>query len=105
MDILTSKAYKSYNYTSRYASYPYYYNTVDKKYMYGITGQLSAATDYTLHTITDTDTVDSLALKYYGRPDLYWIICDFNRIQDPYIKLSDVYNFIYIPSMSGIKYI
>ena len=60
--------------------------------------------EYTLHYVTDRDTLDSLALYYYGRPDLYWIIADFNRIQDPYINLFEKYNYIYIPSLSGVKY-
>ena len=47
--------------------------------------------------IKDTDTLDSLALKYYGRPDLFWVIADFNRIQDPYINLYENYNFLNIP--------
>ena len=104
MNILKNKSYRTYDYTSRYWTYPYYYNTLDKKYIYGITGQLSDETEYTLHYVTDKDTLDSLALYYYGRPDLYWIIADFNRIQDPYINLFEKYNYIYIPSLSGVKY-
>lgn len=104
MNILKNKSYRTYDYTSRYSTYPYYYNTLDKKYIYGITGQLSDETEYTLHYVTDRDTLDSLALYYYGRPDLYWIIADFNRIQDPYINLFEKYNYIYIPSLSGVKY-
>ena len=71
MNILKNKSYRTYDYTSRYSTYPYYYNTLDKKYIYGITGQLSDETEYTLHYVTDRDTLDSLALYYYGRPDLY----------------------------------
>ena len=105
MDVLTNKSYRSYDYTCRYATFPYYYHSVDKKYVYGITGQLSNSTEYTLHTVTDTDTLDSLAQKYYGRPDLYWIIADYNRIQDPYINLFEHYNSICIPSLSSVKFI
>ena len=104
MNILKNKSYRTYDYTSRYSTYPYYYNKHNKKYIYGITGQLSDETEYTLHYVTDRDTLDSLALYYYGRPDLYWIIADFNRIQDPYINLFEKYNYIYIPSLSGVKY-
>ena len=104
MNILKNKSYRTYDYTSRYSTYHYYYNKLDKKYIYGITGQLSDETEYTLHYVTDRDTLDSLALYYYGRPDLYWIIADFNRIQDPYINLFEKYNYIYIPSLSGVKY-
>ena len=105
MDVLVNKSKKFYDYTSRYAPFPYYYHTVDKKYVYGITNNLNTNTEYVVHMIKDTDTVDSLALKYYGRPDLYWVICDFNRIQDPYINLYDNFNFIFIPSLSGLRYL
>jgi len=104
MSVLINKGKKDYNYTSRYAIFPYYYNTNDKKYVYGITGSLRQDTEYTLHTVEDTDTLDSLALKYYGRPDFFWIIADFNRINDSYTNLKENYNFLYIPSLSGIRY-
>jgi len=104
MDVLIDKSKRDYNYTSRYASFPYYYNTLDKKYVYGITGWLTQDTEYTIHNVEDIDTLDSLALKYYGRPDFYWVIADFNRIIDPYIKLNENYNFLYIPTLSGIRF-
>ncbi len=105
MDVLVNKAKKFYDYTSRYATFPYYYHTIDKKYVYGITNNLDANSEYVVHMVKDTDTVDALALKYYGRPDLYWVICDFNRIQDPYINLYEEFNFLYIPSLSGLRYL
>lgn len=104
MDVLTNKSRKYYDYTSRYSTIPYYYNVNDKKYVYGLTKNLRTDTEYVIHNITDVDTLDSLALKYYGRPDLFWVIADFNRIQDPYIDLYSNFNFIYIPALSGIRY-
>lgn len=104
MDVLINKAKRFYEYTSRYATFPYYYHTEDKKYIYGITNNLREDTEYVIHMIRDTDTLDSLALKYYGRPDLFWVIADFNRITDPYIKLVDRYNFLNIPTLAGIRY-
>ena len=104
MDVLVNKSKRFYDYTSRYATFPYYYHTEDKKYVYGITGNLNTNTEYAIHMIKDTDTLDSLALKYYGRPDLFWVIADFNRIQDPYTKLDEQYNFLNIPSLAGIRY-
>lgn len=104
MDVLTNKSKKTYSYTSRYATFPYYYNKEDKKYVYGLTSNLSEDTEYVLHELKDTDTLDSLALKYYGRPDMFWVIADFNRIQDPFVKLINKFNFIYIPSLSGVRY-
>ena len=104
MDSLKDKQWKEYSYTSRYTPFPFYYNVLDKKYIYGITKQLGKNINYVLHNLIDSDTVDSLALKYYGRPDYFWIICEFNDINDPYIRLIDKYESIRIPSISDIYY-
>ena len=104
MNVLKGKSSKTYLYTSRYATLPYYYNTLDKKYMYGISKNLNTNTDYVLHNLIDSDSLDSLALKYYGRPDLFWVIADFNNLNDPYIRLVDKMNSIKIPSLPGIAW-
>lgn len=104
MDVLTGKSKKDYTYVSRYASLPYYYNSNDKRYVYGLSKHLRQDTEYVLHHIADTDTLDSLALKYYGRPDLYWVIADFNRITDPFISLSETFIDICVPSLNGIRW-
>ena len=104
MNVLKDKSSRTYFYTSRYATLPYYYNTLDKKYMYGISKNLNTNTDYVLHNLVDSDSLDSLALKYYGRPDLFWVIADFNNLNDPYIKLVDKMSSIEIPSLSGITW-
>ena len=104
MNVLKDKSSRTYFYTSRYATLPYYYNTLDKKYMYGISKNLNTNTDYVLHNLVDSDSLDSLALKYYGRPDLFWVIADFNNLNDPYIRLVDKMSSIKIPSLSGIAW-
>ena len=104
MNVLKDKSSKTYLYTSRYATLPYYYNTLDKKYVYGISKNLNTNTDYVLHNLVDSDSLDSLALKYYGRPDLFWVIADFNNLNDPYIRLVDKMSSIKIPSLSGIAW-
>ena len=104
MNVLKDKSSKTYLYTSRYATLPYYYNTLDKKYVYGISKNLNTNTDYVLHNLVDSDSLDSLALKYYGRPDLFWVIADFNNINDPYIRLVDKMSSIKIPALSGITW-
>lgn len=105
MESLIDRAVKDYNYTSRYGIFPYYYHKEDDKYTYGITSWLNLDSECLRHDVEDTDTLDGLALKYYGRPDLFWVIADFNRIIDPYINLYDNFNFIYIPTLSGIRYV
>jgi len=105
MDNLKNKAYRTYNYISRYASFPYYYNELDDKYVYGITSQLNDdGIAYVAHRIIQEDTLDSLSLKYYGRPDLYWVIADFNRIQDPLEELFGKYDSLKIPNISNIEF-
>lgn len=103
MDILTDKTYKQYSKLSRYSPFPYYYHTVDEKYIYGTTAYLKDTTLYTLHTVKRGDTFDSLALDYYNNPTLYWIICSFNRIQDPFTSLEEG-SKIKIPSISNIEF-
>ena len=71
MEVLKGKSIKDYEYTSRYGPFPFFYNSNDDKYIYGITSWLSLDCEYSIHNVADTDTLDSLALKYYGRPDLY----------------------------------
>lgn len=103
MSILTNKTYKEYSYVSRYNAFPYYYHKEDNKYIYGLTAYLDNTTVYTLHTVKQGDTLDRLALQYYGNPTLYWVICSYNRIQNPYKELV-IGSTIKIPSMSNIQY-
>jgi hypothetical protein len=102
-DVLKNKSYKTYNYLSRYESFPYYYHEVDKKYVYGTHAQLKRSTIFTSHKIEPGDTLDTLALKYYNNPTLFWVIADFNSIQDPFMKLVEG-NYINIPSIAGITF-
>ena len=104
MDVLINKSKKFYDYTSRYAVLPYYYNPIDKKYIYGISKNLRNDTEYVLHNVKETDTLDSLALKYYGSPDLFWVIGNYNGISDSYVELYNHYNYILIPSLGQIRY-
>lgn len=103
-DILTQKSYKDYTRLSRYATFPYYFNVNDNKYIYGTTANLNDTTPYTAHTVQRGDTLDTLALEYYNNPTYYWIIADFNRIQDPYEKLSEG-AIVKIPSLTAISFI
>lgn len=104
MDRLENKSSKTYPYISRYASFPYYYNTLDNKYIYGVTDHIDKNINYTVHKVNDYDTLDLLANSYYGRPDLFWIIADFNDIIDPLINLSEKFDSIKIPSLSDIHF-
>lgn len=103
MDVLTNKKHKEYSKISRYSPFPYYYHTLDKKYIYGKDAYLKDTTLYSTHTVQVNDTLDSLALKYYNNPTYYWIICSFNHIQDPFITLKEGTQ-LKIPSLSNIEF-
>jgi len=104
MDVLQNKSKKSFSYISRYAPFYFYYHKLDKKYVYGITRHLSLDLPYVEIIVSPEDTFDILANKYYGRPDYFWVIADFNRVADPFIKVSDYFTKIKIPSLTSIEY-
>lgn len=105
MDVLTNKQTRvDYDALSRYTPFSHYYHRLDNKFVYGLTGQLSENAEYVAHTVKATDTLNLLALKYYGRPDYFWIIADFNRIQDPFSPLQERFSVIKIPSLGQIVF-
>ena len=104
MNALKDKNYKNYTYTCRYSAFPYYYNKLDDKYMYGLTGHINKDIPFIVHKIRDTDTLDSLALKYYGRPDNFWVIADFNDITDCLESLVSFGKTIRVPTLSAIAF-
>jgi hypothetical protein len=100
---LINKSYKEYSALSRYESFPYYYDTIKQKYIYGITAQLDCKTPYSLYTTEEVETFDSLALKAYGNPTYFWIISNFNRLLDCF-DLIPINTDIKIPSISSITF-
>lgn len=104
MDILKNKNYFSADYICRYSSVPYYYNTEDRKFIYGLGSNMIKNLPYIAHKVKDTDTLDSLALKYYNNPTYYWVIAYFNDIQDCYENLNDLFTVIKIPNISSIQF-
>lgn len=103
MNVLTDKSYRTYKNVSRYSNFPYYYNSLDNKYIYGTTAHLDDSTPYNIHLTSRNDSLDKMALKYYNNPTLYWVIADFNRIQDPFIIFSEGVS-IRIPVFSTIVF-
>lgn len=104
MEVLSKKQYKEYDRVSRYSVFPYYYNRVDERYIYGITAQLKQDnTSYVVHVVKLNDTLDTLSLYYYGSPLYYWIIADFNKIQDPYETLK-IGRKLKIPTFNNIEF-
>ena len=104
MEVLSYGQYKEYKKPSRYSIFPYYYNRLDDKSVYGLTAQLKQEdTTYVVHEVKQGDTLDTLALYYYNSPLLFWIIADFNYIQDPYIDLT-IGSLLKIPTFNAIEF-
>ena len=104
MDTLKNKRYEAYDYTSRYTSVPYYYDTLDNRDIYGIGTNMLKNISFISHKVSEFDTLDSLALKYYNNPTYWWIIAYFNDIQDAFIDLNDKFEIIQIPSIASIEF-
>lgn len=104
MDVLKGKFYKSYTHISRYQPIPYSYNVLDDKYVYWLTSHLRKNNSYATVKITQRDTLDSLSNQYYGRPDYYWVIADFNDMPDPFVELWGNYDTLDIPTLGNISY-
>lgn len=103
MDKLVDKTYKTYKRLSRYSSFPYYYDTVNNKYIYGTLNHLDPSTPYTSYIVKKNDTLDSISLAFYNTPLYFWVICDFNRLNDPFVKLVEG-TLINIPILSSIEF-
>lgn len=103
MEVLKNKSYTDSDQLSRYTPFPYYYHTKDNKYVRGITSYLKDTTVYSLYEVQQGDTFDSIALEYYNNPTLYWIICSFNHIQDPFTELQ-IGQKLKIPALSNIEF-
>lgn len=104
MDVLKNKSYNDYNYTSRYTTAPYYYHTLDEKYVYGLLTNLKKTTPYVLHKVKEADTLELLAKNYYNNPTFYWVIGFYNDISDPDLTLFDYYDTLKIPTISAIEF-
>lgn len=104
MDTFTKKRYATFNYPNRYAGMPYYYDTKTQQDVFGIVKPMIKNVAWFAHKIIQGDTLDSLALKYYNNPTLWWVIAYFNDIVDPFIVLREHYDIIKIPSISSISF-
>ena len=103
MDVLTDKQYRDYSYFSRYLSFPIYYNLQDSKYVYGTTSHINKNVTYVIYKAKKFDTWDSIALFYYNSPTYYWVLTDFNDIQDPFIEIKEGQE-IKIPTLNSILF-
>lgn len=104
MSVLTDKRYVQFDYLSRYSGIPIYYHKDDDKYVAGTDRWISDNTLYSEYIIRRNDTYDLLALRYYNNPTLYWVICAFNRIADPF-EPPVIGSKIKIPTLANIEFL
>lgn len=103
MDVLKDKQYKSYDRLSRYSNFPIFYNTLNDKYCSGTTTYLTDESQYVLYTVGKNDTYDSISLKHYNNPTYFWVICNFNRVEDAFEK-PEAGTTIKVPIISNIEF-
>jgi hypothetical protein len=104
MDKLINKRADTYDYLSRYTGISYFYDTKAMRDVAGICKAMKLDTPYISHKLIASDTLDSLALKYYNNPTYWWAIAYFNKIIDPFKPLVSRYTVIKIPNLSGITF-
>lgn len=104
MDTLKNKTYGTFDYLTRYAGVPNYYYTLDERDYVGIGTPMSKDTPWVAHKVKLEDTLDSLALEYYNNPTYWWVIAEFNTIEDPFIALYGTYQTLKIPSINSIEF-
>lgn len=104
MDTLKNKNYASFDYISRYASIPYFFDTLSSREVYGIGTNMKTTAEFVTHKVKSNDTLDALALKYYNNPTFWWVIAYFNDIQDAFTVLKDHYVTLKIPSISSVEF-
>ena len=105
MDTLKNKRLRNSGYLSRYNSVPYYYDTLSERDVYGLGGTINKNIPFVSHKVNPTDTLDTLALKYYNNPTYWWIIAYFNDIPDAMMKLFPRYKVLQIPNISAVSFV
>ena len=95
--------YKTYDYIGRYESFPYFFDSKNNKYYYGITSYLDTNTNYVLYEVKKGDSYDSIALDHYGSPLFYWVILDYNRVLDA-LEPPQPGTRLMLPSLNSITF-
>lgn len=98
-----TRYYKQYNYISRYEQFAYYYDDLNNRYYYGLVSNLSNDLPYASYVVQAGDSYDSIAYDKYGSPLFYWIICNFNNIED---SLEDPIpgTILNLPNMNSLRF-
>lgn len=98
-----TRYYKQYDYISRYERFPYYYDSLNNRYYYGLSANLNRNSPYASYTVKIGDTYDSIAYDKYGSALFYWIICNFNGVLDSF-EIPEPGTVLKLPSLSAINF-
>lgn len=104
MDTLKNKNFEKFDYLCRYVNTPYYYDTLKDREVFGIGTNLKTNSEFVTHEVKSSDTLHSLALKYYNNPTFWWVIAYFNNIQDALKPIGKKYKTLRIPSISSVEF-
>lgn len=61
-------------------------------------------TKFDLYEVKEKDTWTAISYKYYNTIKLWWLICKFNNIKNPFTDLK-IGNIIVIPKQQIVDYI
>lgn len=82
---------------------------IDKKSYYNITKTIKfinvdqiSSSAYMIYQVLDNDTWTNLSFKFYNTYKLWWLICKFNNIQNPFLDLQ-VGTLIKIPNQKLVQ--
>jgi len=86
---------------SRYASCVLYVD--DSQEFIGTRERIdtSPRPDDVFHTVVGGDRIDLIAYRYLGRPELWWVICDYNDMFFPLELL--IGQVLRIPSLEYVE--
>ena len=100
---ITKYGTPKYTYFSRYTATAVYFHLEDRKFFLETYKAVTANNDGVIHTLMPGDTLDTLALKYYGSPIYWWIIADINNILD--INDIPVGTELRIPQIANVEFV
>jgi hypothetical protein len=55
-----------------------------------------------IHRVIESERIDNITARYLGDPELFWRVCDANRVLDPGVLTDRVGNEILITLPEGL---
>lgn len=83
---------------SRIINYPEGLSTLNRKPL-----EYIASEDDIYHLVTDFDTLNSIAAKYYGDDKLYWVVQDINKLENSWELSHLLGKTLLIPDLDKLK--